>query len=74
MKIEKIAMSDSSHGDEGEWKEFLVTLSKLKVGESFICKVKANHRTVISAMKIIANKAFITRKEKADLFRIGRIK
>lgn len=70
MKIEKVKMP--SYNTKSEWKDFVATLKRLKVGESFLIKLESNHRMAISIVQDFLNIRFITRKD-GNKHRVGRI-
>lgn len=51
--------------------EFVITLQKLEIGQSFLMRLDSNDRMAIAIVQILYNRRFVSRKE-GDRHRIGR--
>lgn len=70
MKIENKSVISRRNGD---FREFVATLGKLKIGQSFTHPViTGNHRLAISVTQTLLGVIFATSKED-DGYRIGRV-
>lgn len=71
IKIERVPIT-TRKGKES-LKEFVITLGKIEIGQSFLFEITAYHRHAISVVQYLTEKRFITRHDKGDLHRIVRI-
>lgn len=74
MKIENKPVEVTRRGrDSGEFSEFLATVPKLKVGQSFVIKNNAsNYRLAMSIARVWLGMV-LTAKTEGKVTRIGRI-
>ena len=71
IKIENKAVDGG--GDTG-FREYVLTLRALEVGQSFVTKLPSSYRIALSVAQILLDREFVTRKEGASgLRRVGRV-
>lgn len=75
FKIEKNFKTKSHSVTRQEFKEFALTIKKLKTGESFVVKkLHSNYRNAVSIAKILLEIDFTMKKEGKYSYRIYRTK
>lgn len=57
----------------GEYGEFVLTLGKLKPGQSFLFNLTSDHRRAIAVAEILLGIEIATAKEEGNTYRVGRL-
>lgn len=73
IKIDNKALEPRNSYNRNDWVEYLLALSALKVGQSFLfANPQSNHRLAIGILQHTQEKTFSMRKEINGKYRIGR--
>lgn len=74
MKIEDKLMGMGDSRRSADFEEYVLTLKKLKVGQSFcVAEMPSHYRITLSVCRIILGREFASKKDGKG-YRVGRIK